>query len=109
MLEWRFRDQLSWRLVMIGLREEASETAGADVRPRTATLARLARLRDRYGMPFGMSQAASDRYRPWLSGRRRGRLLEPGREWVVFRALQLANFAGGLYLDDAESIREALR
>ena len=24
-LEWRFRDQLSWRLVMIGLREQATQ------------------------------------------------------------------------------------
>ena len=36
-------------------------------------------------------------------------LLEPGSEWTVFRALQIANFTGSLYLDDAESIREALR
>ena len=26
-LEWRFRDQLTWRLVMIGPRERASEAA----------------------------------------------------------------------------------
>ena len=36
-------------------------------------------------------------------------MLEPGSEWAVFRALQLANFTGSLYLDDTESIREALR
>jgi hypothetical protein len=37
------------------------------------------------------------------------RILEPGSEWAVFRALQLANFTGSVYLDDAESIRESLR
>jgi hypothetical protein len=36
-------------------------------------------------------------------------LLEPGSEWRVFRALQLANFTASVYLDDADSIREALR
>ena len=36
-------------------------------------------------------------------------MLDPGSEWTVFRALQIANFTGSVYLDDAESIREALR
>jgi hypothetical protein len=37
-------------------------------------------------------------------------MLDPGSEWTVFRALQLANFTSPtLFLDDAESIREALR
>jgi hypothetical protein len=36
-------------------------------------------------------------------------MLEPGSEWTVFRALQIANFTSTLYLDDAESIRQALR
>ena len=36
-------------------------------------------------------------------------LLEPGSEWSVLRALQIANFTGSVYLDDADSIREALR
>lgn len=35
--------------------------------------------------------------------------LAPGSEWAVFRRLQLANFTGSVYLDDAESIREALQ
>ncbi len=37
-------------------------------------------------------------------------MLDPGSEWTVFRALQIANFTSPtLFLDDAESIREALR
>ncbi len=36
-------------------------------------------------------------------------LLAPGSEWTVLRALQIANFTGSVYLDDGESIREALR
>jgi hypothetical protein len=37
------------------------------------------------------------------------RLLEPGSEWRVFRALQLANFTTPLLLDDDVQIAEALR
>ena len=108
-LEWRFRDQLSWRLVMIGLREQASEAAVRTYDPERA-LGRYRFYGKRYGMPFGLTAKA----RP--SGTGRGcravvaaGLLEPGSEWRVFRALQLANFTTSLYLDDAESIGDALR
>jgi protein-disulfide isomerase-like protein with CxxC motif len=108
-LEWRFRDQLSWRLVMIGLREDVSEAAARTYDPARA-LARWGVFCDRYGMPFAVEPKA----RP--SGTGRGcraviaaGMLDPGSEWRVFRALQLANFTGPLYLDDAYSIRDALR
>jgi protein-disulfide isomerase-like protein with CxxC motif len=107
-LEWRYRDQLSWRLVMIGLRERPSEAAIRAFDPQRA-LARWRVFEERYGMPFGHTP----------KGRATGTgcgcravvaagMLEPGGEWVVFRALQLANFTSDLCLDDAESIREAL-
>ena len=109
-LEWRFRDQLRWRLVMIGLREEASEAAVRAYDPDRA-LTRWRVFEERYGMPFGTEAKA----RP--SGTGRGcravvaaGMLDPGSEWTVFRALQIANFTSPtLFLDDAESIREALR
>ena len=108
-LEWRFRDQLSWRLVMIGLREDASEAAIRTYEPDRA-LARWRIFEERYGMPFGTEPKA----RP--SGTGRGcravvaaGMLDAGSEWVVFRALQLGNFTGSVYLDDTESIRDALR
>jgi hypothetical protein len=54
--------------------------------------------------------------KPRLAGTGRGcravvaaRLLEPGSEWRVLRALQLANFTTPLLLDDTASIREALQ
>jgi protein-disulfide isomerase-like protein with CxxC motif len=108
-LEWRFRDQLSWRLVMIGLREEASEAAVRTYDPERA-LARWRVYEERYGMPF----ASMAKERPAGTGRGcravvAAAMAEPGSEWMVFRALQLANFTTALYLDDAESIREALR
>jgi protein-disulfide isomerase-like protein with CxxC motif len=108
-LEWRFREQLHWRLVMIGLREEASEAAVRTYDAERA-LARSRVFEERYGMPF----ATEPKERP--SGTGRGcravvaaSLLEPGSEWVAFRALQLANFTSSLYLDDAESIGACLR
>jgi protein-disulfide isomerase-like protein with CxxC motif len=108
-LEWRFRDGLHWRLVTIGLREEASPAAVRTYDP-DRTLARWRVFEERYGMPFATAPKAR------ASGTGRGcravvaaAALAPGSEWAVFRRLQLAYFTGSVYLDDAESIREALR
>jgi protein-disulfide isomerase-like protein with CxxC motif len=107
-LEWRYRDQLAWRLVMIGLREHPSEAAVSAFDPQRS-LARWRVFEQRYGMPFG----SVPKERP--SGTGRGcravvaaGLVDPGSEWIVFRALQRAYFTTGLLLDDVESIRVAL-
>jgi protein-disulfide isomerase-like protein with CxxC motif len=107
-LEWRFRDQFSWRLVMIGLREEASDAATRTYDPDRA-LARWKVFELRYGMPFALEPKTR------AAGTGRGcravvaaYLLDPGSEWRVFRELQIANFTGSVYLDDVESIRGAL-
>src|SRR5712691_3119348 len=84
-LEWRYADQLDWRLVMIGLREDA---AGLQARFDPARSAmRHATFRRRYGLPF----AASPKARAAGTGRGcravvAARLLEPGSEWRVLRA-----------------------
>ena len=108
-LEWRFREQLRWRLVMIGLREEASEAAVRTYDPDRA-LSRWRVFGERYGMPFANEAKA----RP--SGTGRGcravvaaGILDPGSEWTVFRALQIAYFTSTLFLDDVDSIRDVLR
>jgi protein-disulfide isomerase-like protein with CxxC motif len=108
-LEWRFRDQLEWRLVMIGLREDASRLVERGYTPARSALGWM-RFRDRYGMPFRLEPKER------LAGTGRGcravvaaRLRDPGSEWRVLRALQLANFTTPLLLDDDELIREALR
>jgi protein-disulfide isomerase-like protein with CxxC motif len=108
-LEWRFRDQLSWRLVVIGLREEASDTAVRAYDPERS-LGRWLVFEERYGMPFATDpkQRASGTGRGCRAVVAAG-LLDPGSEWAVFRGLQIANFTGSVYLDDAESIRETLR
>jgi 2-hydroxychromene-2-carboxylate isomerase len=108
-LEWRYGDQLSWRLVMIGLREDASGLVARGYDPARAA-ARQMTFRRRYGMPF----APAPKERPAGTGRGcravvAARLLDPGSEWRVLRALQFANFTTQLLLDDDELIRDALR
>jgi 2-hydroxychromene-2-carboxylate isomerase len=108
-LQWRYGDQLAWRLVMIGLREDATGLAERGYNPLRSTFGHQG-FRTRYGMPFTLAPKAR------LAGTGRGcravvaaRLCEPGSEWRVLRALQLANFTTPLLLDDDEQIRDALR
>ena len=107
-LEWRYREQIAWRLVVIGLRDEVSEPMRQRFDPAGVT--RLISFRDRYGMPFSLQPKA----RAAATGRGcravvAARLLLPGSEFRVLRALQLANFTTTLLLDDDEQIRDALR
>ncbi len=107
-LDWRYGDQLEWRLVVIGLADSAAE-----YRERGYTPARLlgghAQFRDRFGMPFATHLKA----RVPGTGRAcraivAARLLAPGSEWDALRALQLANFTTPLLLDDDDQLRDAL-
>jgi 2-hydroxychromene-2-carboxylate isomerase len=108
-LEWRYRGQLEWRLVVIGLREDASGLVERGYSPARSVLGHMT-FRRRYGMPFRL--APKER----LSGTGRGcravvaaRLrATAGSEWRVLRALQLAYFTTPLLLDDDELIREVL-
>jgi 2-hydroxychromene-2-carboxylate isomerase len=107
-LEWRYGDQLAWRLVMIGLRDEVSEHARSSYDPGRATT-RHTLFRSRYAMPFGL--VPKERAAATGRGCRAvvaARLVDPGSEWRVLRALQLGNFTTSLLLDDDEQIREAL-
>jgi 2-hydroxychromene-2-carboxylate isomerase len=99
-IEWRYGDQLRWRLVLIGLTESASQYEARGYTPIRGALGQL-RFRQRYGMPFSPAPKAR------LSATARAcravvaaRLESPGSEWRVFRALQLANFTTPLLLDD---------
>jgi 2-hydroxychromene-2-carboxylate isomerase len=107
-IEWRYGDQLQWRLVMIGLTEEASQYEQRGYTPLRGALGQ-ARFRRRYGMPFSAAPKAR------LSGTSRAcravvaaRLDHPGSEWQVFRALQFANFTTPLLLDDDGQLVEVL-
>jgi 2-hydroxychromene-2-carboxylate isomerase len=108
-LEWRYGDQLDWRLVVIGLSDEVSEVTRQRFDPG-ARAAGHAVFRDRYGMPFSLEPKAG----PAATGRAcraivAARLLDPGSELRVLRALQLSNFTTPRLLDDDEGLREALR
>ncbi len=108
-IEWRYGDQLDWRLILVGLTEEASQYEARGYTPVRGVLGQ-ARFRERYGMPF------STQVKPRLSATSRAcravvaaRMLHPGSEWRVFRALQFANFNSPMLLDDDAHIAEALR
>ncbi len=108
-LEWRYGPQLEWRLVTIGLRDEVTQGAAAAYDPARRAQGQT-RFRDRYGMPFGLVPKA----RASASGLGcravvAARLDNPGSEWRVLRALQLAVFATGFLLDDDEQMRDVLR
>jgi predicted DsbA family dithiol-disulfide isomerase len=107
-IEWRYRDQLRWRLVLIGLTESAAQYEARGYTPLGGALGRV-RFR-RYGMPFSTAPKAR------VSATARAcravvaaRIIQPGGEWSVFRALQLANFTSALLLDDDSQLAEVLR
>jgi protein-disulfide isomerase-like protein with CxxC motif len=107
-IEWRYGDQLDWRLVVVGLSEDTSRYAEHGYTPLRMAAGHLS-FRDRYGMPFagvpksGLS-ASSRACRAIVAARRQA----PGSEWRVFRALQLANFNTPLLFDDDEGMRAVL-
>jgi predicted DsbA family dithiol-disulfide isomerase len=108
-IEWRYGDQLDWRLVLIGLTEDASQYAARGYSPLRGALGQLS-FRGRYGMPF------SPQPKPRLSATARAcraavaaRISNPGSEWRVFRAIQFANFNTPIVLDDDDDLLEALR
>jgi len=106
-LEWRYREQLRWRLVTIGLTEDASQYAKRGYTPLRGALGQL-NFR-RFGMPF------SPVPKPRLSATARAcraivaaRVHEPGSEFAVYRALQFGNFTNGVVLDDDGHLERTL-
>jgi 2-hydroxychromene-2-carboxylate isomerase len=107
-LEWRYGDRLDWRLVLIGLTEDASRYAELGYTPLRGALGQLSFRR--FGMPF--SPAPKERLSATARACRAvvaARLTQPGSEWRVFRALQLANFTTPLILEDDAQLADALR
>jgi predicted DsbA family dithiol-disulfide isomerase len=106
-IEWRYGDQLDWKLVLIGLTEDAAQYAARGYTPLRRALGQLSFRR--YGMPF--SPAPKSRLSATARACRAvvaARLQSPGSEWAVFRALQLANFTTGLVLEDDAGLQDAL-
>ena len=108
-IEWRYGEQLRWRLVLVGLTEDASQYEQRGYTPLRGALAQL-RFRGRYGMPFAPApkprlSATSPACRAIVAAR----MAEPGSEWRVYRALQLANFTSPLVLEDDAQLADVLR
>jgi predicted DsbA family dithiol-disulfide isomerase len=108
-IEWRYGEQLNWRLVLVGLTEDASQYEARGYTPLRGALGQVA-FRQRYGMPFSPHPKAR------LSATSRAcravvaaRLQQPGSDWRVFRALQFANFTTPLVLDDDAQLADVLR
>ena len=107
-IEWRYGDQIDWRLVLVGLSESADRYAASGYTPVRQAQGQVM-FRDRWGMPFApvpkpRLAASSRACRAVIAARREW----PGSEWAVFRALQIANFTTPMLLDDDADLREAL-
>jgi protein-disulfide isomerase-like protein with CxxC motif len=108
-LRWRYREQIEWELVTIGLRDAVDGQEATGYTPaRQATGWR--NFRERFGMPF----AATPRARLIATGRAcravvATRAAHPGREFAALRALAFAWFTTPLLLDEDEAIRTALQ
>ena len=107
-IEWRYGNELDWRLVLVGLSEDARHYEERGYTPARGAVGQ-AFFRRRYGMPFSAEvkarlSATSRACRAVVAAR----LDYPGSEWRVFRALQLANFNTPMLLDDDEDLARAL-
>ncbi|HEY5429384.1 MAG TPA: DsbA family protein [Solirubrobacteraceae bacterium] len=106
-IEWRYGDQLDWKLVLVGLTERSDQYAARGYTTLRGAVGQLSFRR--YGMPFAPAPKAR------LSATARAcravvaaRLANPGSEWSVFRAIQLANFTTPLVLEDDAQLRAAI-
>ncbi len=106
-LRWRYGDQLRWRLVTIGLTEQADQYVRRGYTPARSARGYV-RFRRR-GMPF----ATQPRTRVTATGLAcraivATRRLAPELELPAFRALQFAWFTTPLVLDDPDDLAVAL-
>jgi protein-disulfide isomerase-like protein with CxxC motif len=107
-LRWRYREQLRWRIVTIGLAEDPQRYIDAGYTPTRSVIGGL-EFRRRYGMPFlsvprARVLATSRACRAIVATR----LLDPAHEYDVLRALQLAWFNTPLRLDEDGELAKAL-
>ena len=107
-LQWRYGPRLQWRLVTIGIADDASmyEQRGYD----PIMMGQRMEMFRQFGMPFTQGPRAR------LTGTGRAcralhavRLLAPGQEITAFRALQLGWFTTRMLMDEDDNIATALR
>jgi len=107
-LRWRYGTSLRWRIVTIGLTEDARRYEERGYTPAGSAAGHLA-FRRRFGMPVGTAPRA----RVVATGRAcraivATRRLQPHLEWAVMRALQFGWFTSDLLMDTAEGLATAL-
>jgi 2-hydroxychromene-2-carboxylate isomerase len=107
-LQWRYGDQLNWRLVMIGLTERAEQYVERGYTP--ARSAKHQRRYRRWGMPLAPHlkeriSATAAMCRAVIAAR----LQSPEHERAVLRALQFGQFTTPLVMEDPDAILAQLR
>jgi protein-disulfide isomerase-like protein with CxxC motif len=107
-LRWRFGDQLDWRLVMIGLSENADRYEERGFTPGRMA-AGIRKFEQRFGMPFGSGvkprlAASSRACRAVIAAREES----PELGYAALRALQIMQFTTSGLLDDDAALRGAL-
>ena len=103
-LEWRYGAQLRWRLVLIGLTEQAQQYV--DRGYTTLKSARGNAGFRRFGMPLApLPKARLSATAPACRACVAARIDAPGTEWGVHRAIQLAQFTSDLVLEDEDALR----
>jgi 2-hydroxychromene-2-carboxylate isomerase len=106
-LRWRYGEQLSWTLVMIGLTEDAGQYAARGYSPTRSALGY--RRFHRFGMPFQITpKARLSATSPACRAIVATRLAAPELEDAALRALQFAQFTTTGTLDDPDTLRSAL-
>ena len=106
-LQWRYGDRLTWRLVTIGLAEDASMYEERGYNP--VMMGQRMEMFRQFGMPFTVGPRAR------LTGTGRAcraihavRLMSPGDEITAFRALQFGWFTTRMLMDEDPNIATAL-
>lgn len=106
-LQWRYGPRLTWRLVTIGLAEDASMYAARGYDP--IMMGQRMEMFRQFGMPFTVGPRAR------LTGTGRAcraiqavRILSPGDELTAFRALQFGWFTTRMLMDEDDNIATAL-
>ncbi len=107
-LRWRFGEQIEWRLVLIGLSENARRYEERGYTPARQAASRR-KFQRRFGMPF--TSAVKRRMAGTAPACRAivaARELDPALGYAALRSLQLMQFATPGLLDDPDDIRAAL-
>jgi 2-hydroxychromene-2-carboxylate isomerase len=106
-LQWRYGDQLDWRLVLIGLAEDTKRYDALGYGPARGSIGYIGFRR--YGMPFDTTPRARNSATGYACRAVVAtRLQAPGREIEAFRALQLTRFTTTDLFDTEEGVRNAL-